>query len=107
MIFCNFRITQYLKNNYVERNNLNIRMGLRRYMRKTNGYSKKLENMYWALSLFFAYTNFIRIHMSLDTTPAVAAGLAREPYDMDWIVWMVNETWKEPVRPKTYRKNVQ
>ena len=92
-----------IKNNYVERNNLNIRMGLRRYTRSTNGYSKKLENIYWALSLFFAYTNYVRIHMTLDTTPAVAAGLTDEPYTMDWIAGMVNEAWEKPNRPKVYR----
>lgn len=92
-----------IKNNYVERNNLNIRMGLRRYTRKTNGYSKKLENMYWALSLYFAYANFVRVHMTLDTTPAVAAGLADEPYTMEWIAGMVNEAWAKPNRPKTYK----
>ena len=92
-----------ITNNYVERNNLNFRMGLRRYTRSTNGYSKKLENMYWALSLFFAYTNYVRIHMTLDTTPAVAAGLADEPYTMDWIAGMVNEVWEKPKRPKVYK----
>jgi len=60
---------------YVERNNLNIRMHLRRFTRLTNAFSRKLSNLKAALSLWFWYYNFCRIHKTLRTTPAMAAGL--------------------------------
>jgi transposase-like protein/IS1 family transposase len=67
---------------HVERHNLSIRMGIRRMTRLTNGHSKKLANHQAALALWFAYYNYCRVHMSLKSTPAVAAGLA----DKTWSV---------------------
>lgn len=61
---------------YIERSNLSIRMGVRRMTRLTNAFSKKVENHEMALALFFCYYNFCRVHRTLKTTPAVAAGLA-------------------------------
>lgn len=69
---------------HVERVNLTLRMGIRRLTRLTNGFSKKWENHEAAHSLFFAAYNFIRVHSTLKTTPAVAAGLADH-------VWTVRE----------------
>lgn len=60
----------------VERNNLTMRMGLRRMTRLTNGFSKKVENLRAAVALHFAYYNFVRVHSSIRTTPALAAGVA-------------------------------
>jgi len=65
-----------------ERLNLSIRMGLRRFTRLTNGFSKKFENHEAALALFFAYHNFCQKHGTLKKTPAVAAGLT----DHQWTV---------------------
>ena len=75
----------------VERQNLNIRMGLRRYTRKTSGFSKKLSRHRAALSVFAAYYNFCRVHLALDTTPAVAAGIAAAPYPVRWLAELVAE----------------
>jgi len=61
---------------YVERQNLSIRMGMRRMTRLTNGFSKKWENLQAAYSLWFAYYNFCRIHKTLRVTPAMEAGIA-------------------------------
>ncbi|MGH2513813.1 MAG: IS1 family transposase, partial [Candidatus Limnocylindrales bacterium] len=65
---------------YVERQNLTMRMGLRRFTRLTNGFSKKVENHAAAIALHFMYVNFARPHKSLANpyprTPAMAAGLA-------------------------------
>lgn len=66
---------QYISTSYVERNNLTMRMQLRRFTRLTNAFSKKLENLKAAVSLYFAYYNFVRIHSSLRVTPAMAAGV--------------------------------
>lgn len=73
---------------YVERHNLTIRMTNRRYTRRTNGFSKKLENHVYALALGMFHYNFIRPHMSLGplTTPAMAAGLTERPLTWKWLL---------------------
>ncbi len=67
-----------ISTSYVERNNLTMRMGMRRFTRLTNGYSKKVENHAAMVSLFFMHYNFARPHSALgkNTTPAMAAGVA-------------------------------
>ena len=69
---------QRISTSHVERQNLTIRMQLRRFTRLTNAFSKKLENMRAALALHFAHYNFCRIHQSLRITPAMAAGIIDE-----------------------------
>src|SRR5262249_20682703 len=60
----------------VERSNLSLRMGLRRFTRLTNGFSKKWENHAAAVMLWYCWYNFGRVHKSLRVTPAMAAGIA-------------------------------
>lgn len=67
---------------YVERQNLTMRMQMRRFTRLTNGFSKKRENLVAALNLHFAWYNFVRTHRSLKTTPAVVAGIVT----MEWAI---------------------
>jgi IS1 family transposase len=64
-----------ISTSYVERQNLTIRMQMRRFTRLTNAFSKKLENLKAAIALHFAHYNFVRIHSSLRVTPAMAAGV--------------------------------
>jgi IS1 family transposase len=64
-----------ISTSYVERNNLTMRMQMRRFTRLTNAFSKKLENLKAAVALHFAHYNFVRIHGSLRVTPAMAAGV--------------------------------
>lgn len=71
---------------YVERNNLTIRMQLRRFTRLTNAFSKKLENLKAAIALHFWHYNFCRIHGSLRITPAMAAGVTDRVWSLDEIV---------------------
>ena len=73
----------HISTSYVERQNLTIRMGMRRFTRLTNGFSRKVENLSAAVSLHFMYYNFARPHQTLTkkadyipTTPAMAAGIA-------------------------------
>jgi IS1 family transposase len=64
-----------ISTSYVERQNLTMRMQMRRFTRLTNGFSKKLENLKAHIALHFAHYNFVRIHQTLRTTPAMTAGL--------------------------------
>jgi IS1 family transposase len=66
----------------VERSNLSLRMGLRRFTRLTNGFGKKWENQWAAVCLWYAYYNFCRIHKSLRVTPAMEAGIADHVWDL-------------------------
>lgn len=65
-----------ISTSFVERQNLTMRMSMRRFTRLTNGFSRKVENLQHALSLHFMYYNFCRKHHTLKTTPAKAAGVA-------------------------------
>jgi hypothetical protein len=67
---------EHISTSYVERQNLTMRMGMRRFTRLTNGLSKKVENLAHAVWLHFMYYNFVRIHQSLRVTPAMEAGIA-------------------------------
>jgi transposase-like protein/IS1 family transposase len=67
---------------HVERQNLNIRMAMRRFTRLTNGFSKKWENLKAALALYFAYYNFCRIHSTIRCTPAMEAGVTKHVWEL-------------------------
>src|SRR5207302_5626243 len=62
-----------ISTSYVERQNLTIRMAIRRFTRLTNAFSKKLENLKAAIALHFAYYNFCRVHQTLRVTPCMEA----------------------------------
>jgi len=68
---------------HIERSNLTVRMQNRRWTRLTNAFSKKWENHTLMFALFVAWYNFGRPHMTLKTTPAVAAGLANETWTVE------------------------
>jgi len=92
---------------YVERQNLTMRMSMRRFTRLTNGFSKKLENHIHALSLYFMSYNFIRIHKTLKTTPAMEAGITSKLWSFEDILQLVDE--KEALRPRLrgpYKKKI-
>jgi IS1 family transposase len=75
-----------ISTSYVERANLSMRMGLRRYTRLTNGHSKKLENHCAALAIFFMHYNFARIHSTIRCSPAMAAGVTSHLWSIAEIV---------------------
>jgi IS1 family transposase len=79
----------HISTSYVERQNLTMRMSIRRYTRLSNGYSKKIENHEHATALHFFFYNFIRKHHTIKTTPAVAAGLANAPLTVLDLVKMI------------------
>jgi hypothetical protein len=65
---------KHIRTSYVERPNLSMRMGMRRFTRLTNAFFKKIENHFHALALYFTFYNFIRLHQTLGVTPAMVAG---------------------------------
>lgn len=71
---------------YIEGVNLTIRMGIRRFTRLTNGFSKKLENHMHSVALHFMYYNFCRIHQTLRVTPAMEAGCTDRLWDVEDIL---------------------
>ncbi len=74
---------------YVERQNLTMRMGMRRFTRLTNGFSKKIENLEHAVALHFMYYNFGRIHKALRVTPAMEAGISDHVWSLEEIAVLV------------------
>jgi ABC-type histidine transport system ATPase subunit len=78
-----FPRARYISTSHVERNNLTIRMHVRRFTRLTNAFSKKLENLRAAVALHFAHYNLCRRHSALDLTPAVAAGIESEAWKVE------------------------
>ena len=80
---------RHVSTSYVERQNLTMRMNLRRFTRLTNAFSKKLENHFCAVSLHFMYYNFCRVHQTLKTTPAAAAGVADHVWTVEEIVGLL------------------
>ena len=81
----------HISTSYVERQNLTMRMGMRRFTRLTNAFSKKIENHIHAVSLHFMYYNFGRIHKSLRVTPAMAAGVSDHVWSLEEIAVLVPE----------------
>jgi len=72
----------HVSTSFAERQNLTMRMGMRRFTRLTNAFSKKVDNLKAAVALHFMYYNFVRIHQTLRTTPAMAAGVADKLCDI-------------------------
>jgi IS1 family transposase len=71
---------------YAERQNLNVRMQNRRYTRLTNAFSKSAEMLAYSVAISFMYHNFVRVHQTLKTTPAVAAGIAKHRWTVGEMV---------------------
>lgn len=85
-------LEERISTSYVERSNMTMRMSMRRLTRLTNGFSKKWENLNYALALHFAYYNFCRIHKSIRCTPAMEAGLTKTVWTLkDLIRVKINE----------------
>ena len=81
-------------------------MGMRRFTRLTNAFSKKAANHFHMLSLYFLHNNFVRSHKTLRMIPAMAAGLSKGLRDMEWIVGLLDARAAKPRRPKTYRPRI-
>ena len=89
---------KHISTSYVERQNLTMRMSMRRFTRLTNAFSKKLEPHIYAISLYFVFYNWMRIHKTLRVTPAMAAGLTNKLMSMEDLCELM-----DAVAPKTGR----
>jgi IS1 family transposase len=89
----------FINTSYIERYNLTIRMTDRRYTRKTNGFSKSIENHKHSVALHVLYYNFVRVHMALKTTPAVSAGLADRAWYYEDIIEMIDKRKRDALKP--------
>jgi hypothetical protein len=94
----------HISTSYVERQNLTMRMSMRRFTRLSNGFSKKLTNHVAAVSLHFAYYNLCRVHSSLGTAPAVAAGVTDHVWTLDELIALLEAAESVPVKRGAYRK---
>jgi len=81
---------QLVSTSYAERQNLNMRMSMRRFTRLTNAFSKKVYNLEAAVALHFMYYNFCRIHKSLRVTPAMEAGIADHVWSLEEIIKLIS-----------------
>jgi hypothetical protein len=80
----------HVSTSFVELHNLTIRMSNRRFTRLTNAHSKKIENHEHAIAINFVHYNFCRIHSSLRVTPAMAAGLAKEVWEIEDLLKLID-----------------
>lgn len=94
---------------HIERQNLTMRMGMRRFTRLTNAFSKKAENHAYAVALHFMHYNFCRTHKTLRMTPAMAAGLVSSPWEVEDLVALVEKAEMEaaPKKRGPYKKRAQ
>jgi IS1 family transposase len=86
---------RHISTSYVERQNLTMRMQMRRFTRLTNAFSKKLENHAAAVALHFLHYNFARVHKTLRVTPAMEAGLADHVWSLEEIVGLLDAAEKK------------
>jgi len=96
----------HISTSHVERQNLTMRMSMRRFTRLTNGFSKKIENHMHAISLHYMYYNFCRIHKTLSVTPAMEAGIAESVYELDFIVDLIDAREPAPKKRGPYKKRI-
>ena len=95
---------KHVSTSYVERQNLTMRMSMRRFTRLTNGFSKKVENHLHALALYFMFYNFVRIHSTLRTSPAMAAGVSDRLWSVEDIVALIDAREAPPKKRGPYKK---
>ena len=97
---------KHISTSYVERQNLTMRMSMRRFTRLTNAFSKKLMNHMHHVSLYFVHYNFCRVHKTLRMSPAMASGVTDTLRDTEWIVGLIDERAAKPGPRGHYKKRI-
>lgn len=95
---------EHISTSYVERQNLSMRMGMRRFTRLTNAFSKKAENHMHAISIYFMHYNWVRVHQTLRVTPAMEAGLTDKLWTLADMVAVLEEWESRQPKEKVGRK---
>lgn len=90
---------RHISTSYIERQNLTMRMSIRRFTRLTNAFSKKVENHVAAIALYAAHYNFVRIHQTTRVTPAMASGVAKSPWKIADLVALLPVPESKPRGP--------
>ncbi len=96
-------VDKHVSTSYAERQNLTMRMSMRRFTRLTNAFSKKAENHTHALALYFTYYNLVRIHKTLRCSPAMAAGLTGQLWSMEDVVALIDAQAEAPKTRGPYK----
>jgi hypothetical protein len=81
---------KYISTSYAERQNLTMRMSMRRFTRLTTAFSKKVENHIYAISLHFMYYNFCRIHKTLRVNPAMEVCITDHIWDLEEVIGLIS-----------------
>jgi IS1 family transposase len=95
---------KHISTSYVERQNLTMRMSMRRFTRLTNAFSKKIDNHMHMVALYTTWYNFVRIHKTLKCSPAMAAGSSKTLWSMEDVVALIDARAAKPNRPAVYKK---
>ncbi len=95
---------KHVSTSYVERHNLSMRMGMRRFTRLTNAFSKKVQNHEAMVAIYAVHYNFARIHKTLRITPSMAAGLSDHVWSVEEIVMMADSYMPKPGKRGPYKQ---
>lgn len=95
---------EHISTSFAERANLTMRMGMRRFTRLTNAFSKDAENHAHSIAIHFMFYNFVRIHQTLRVTPAMAAGVSDKLWELADIVAMIDAAAPQPAKRGRYKK---
>jgi IS1 family transposase len=96
----------HVSTSYVERQNLTMRMSMRRFTRLTNAFSKKAENHAHLVALYTTWYNFVRMHKTLKCSPAMAAKLSATLWSMEDVVALIDAQAAKPARPAVYKQRI-
>jgi IS1 family transposase len=95
---------KHMSTSYVERQNITMRMHMRRFTRLTNAFSKKIDNHAYAVALHFMYVNFVRIHQTLRITPAMESGLSDHAWELSELIALGEAAMAKPGKRGPYKK---
>jgi hypothetical protein len=97
---------KHARTRFFERQNLSMRMSIRRFTRLTNAFSKKVENHAVSVALWFMYYNFCRVHQTLRVTPAMEAGISDHVWSIDEVLQMAEPYMPKPEPRGPYKKRI-